>query len=93
MKKLFLLLSLPFMAMAMSGCNQEPEVKNIIYMIGDGMGLAQVSVIDDNGFTLVPFIGTDIDAGGEIDLTLIKGCFNLYQGFTMFIDLLTTVIN
>lgn len=45
MKKLFLLLSLPFMAMAMSGCNQEPEVKNIIYMIGDGMGLAQVSVM------------------------------------------------
>ena len=45
MKKLFLLLSLPFVAMAMSGCNQEPEVKNIIYMIGDGMGLAQVSVM------------------------------------------------
>ena len=28
---------------------QEPEVKNIIYMIGDGMGLAHVSMLQIEG--------------------------------------------
>lgn len=45
MKKLFLLLALPFLAMSLNGCaEKEPEVKNIIIMIGDGMGLAQASL-------------------------------------------------
>ncbi|MBR3793319.1 MAG: alkaline phosphatase [Alistipes sp.] len=45
MKKLFLLLMLPLVAFGVSGCTEkEPEVKNIIFMIGDGMGLAQASL-------------------------------------------------
>ena len=45
MKKLFLLLMLPLVAFGVSGCaEKEPEVKNIIFMIGDGMGLAQASL-------------------------------------------------
>lgn len=45
MKKLFLLLMLPLVAFGVSGCTEkEPEVKNIIIMIGDGMGLAQASL-------------------------------------------------
>ena len=45
MKKLFLLLMLPLVAFGVSGCaEKEPEVKNIIIMIGDGMGLAQASL-------------------------------------------------
>ena len=46
MKKLFFLLILPLVALSQSGCQkQEPEVKNIIYMIGDGMGLAQATLL------------------------------------------------
>ena len=46
MRKLFLMLMLPLAAVSMSGCcEKEPEVKNIIYMIGDGMGLAQASLV------------------------------------------------
>lgn len=45
MKKLFLLLMLPLVAFGVSGCTEkEPEVKNIIIMIGDGMGLARASL-------------------------------------------------
>ena len=36
---------LPLVAFGVSGCTEkEPEVKNIIFMIGDGMGLAQASL-------------------------------------------------
>ena len=46
MRKLFLILMLPLVAASLSGCcEKEPEVKNIIYMIGDGMGLAQASLV------------------------------------------------
>lgn len=46
MKKLFLFLSFAAIASFGVGCaEKQPEVKNIIYMIGDGMGLAQVSVM------------------------------------------------
>lgn len=44
------MLMFPFVAAGMSGCaEQEPEVKNIIYMIGDGMGLAQASLVKIEG--------------------------------------------
>ncbi len=46
MKKLIPLMMLPLVALFVSGCTpKEPEVKNIIYMIGDGMGLAQASLM------------------------------------------------
>lgn len=57
MKKLFLFLTLPFFAMSVSGCaEKEPEVKNIIIMIGDGMGLAQASLTQiENKFAPTAF--------------------------------------
>ena len=46
MRKLFLILMLPLVAASLSGCcEKEQEVKNIIYMIGDGMGLAQATLV------------------------------------------------
>lgn len=46
MKRLLSLTMLPLVAFLISGCApKEPEVKNIIYMIGDGMGLAQASLM------------------------------------------------
>lgn len=68
-------------AISCSNCTEDkPEVKNVIYMIGDGMGLGAVSSLvlsEDNptGFELAPVIGlsetcsannyvTDSPAGG-----------------------------
>lgn len=45
MKKLFLALGVCVLAACSPACGREPEVRNVIYMIGDGMGLAQVSML------------------------------------------------
>lgn len=46
MKRFLSLTMLPLVAFLIGGCApKEPEVKNIIYMIGDGMGLAQASLM------------------------------------------------
>ena len=50
MRKLFYILMFPLVMASMSSCGEkEPEVKNIIYMIGDGMGLAQASLVKIEG--------------------------------------------
>lgn len=35
-----------FLALLLGGCTQEQEVKNLIFLIGDGMGLAHVSMLE-----------------------------------------------
>ena len=45
MKKLLLLLGVCASAACAPCSDREPEVRNVIYMIGDGMGLAQVSML------------------------------------------------
>lgn len=44
MKRFGWMLLLPLWLL--SGCTQEPEVKNLIFLIGDGMGLAHVSMLE-----------------------------------------------
>ena len=66
--------------MLASSCCQQPEVKNVIYVIGDGMGLGAVSSLvltedGQTGFEMAPIVGlsetcsannyvTDSPAGG-----------------------------
>lgn len=45
MKKLFLALCVSLAAACGCPSEREPEVRNVVYMIGDGMGLAQVSML------------------------------------------------
>lgn len=45
MKKCFFLLCVSLAAACSGSSGREPEVRNVIYMIGDGMGLAQVSLL------------------------------------------------
>ena len=45
MKKRFLTLAACALALCAACTDREPEVRNVIYLIGDGMGLAQVSQI------------------------------------------------
>ena len=80
MKKIKLI-SIAVLAMfALTSCKQEPQVKNVIYLIGDGMGFGAVSTLlltedDTTGFEMAPVIGlhetcsannyvTDSAAGG-----------------------------
>ena len=80
MKKINLV-SIAVLAMfALTSCKQEPQVKNVIYLIGDGMGFGAVSTLlltedDTTGFEMAPVIGlhetcsannyvTDSAAGG-----------------------------
>lgn len=57
MKKILLLLSLvPLWAGCCHSDDREPAVRNVIYMIGDGMGLAQVSLLQiENGYAPTAF--------------------------------------
>ena len=68
------------LALAITGCNNEPKVKNVIYLIGDGMGFGAVTTLlltedEPTGFEEAPVIGlsetcsannyvTDSAAGG-----------------------------
>ena len=68
------------LASAITGCNNEPKVKNVIYLIGDGMGAGAISSLllsedDVTGFEMAPVVGlsetcsannyvTDSAAGG-----------------------------
>ena len=68
------------LASAITGCNNEPKVKNVIYLIGDGMGAGAISSLllsedEVTGFELAPVVGlsetcsannyvTDSAAGG-----------------------------
>lgn len=68
------------LALAITGCNNEPKVKNVIYLIGDGMGFGAVTTLlltedESTGFEEAPVIGlsetcsannyvTDSAAGG-----------------------------
>ena len=68
------------LVLAITGCNNEPKVKNVIYLIGDGMGFGAVSSLlltedEPTGFEMAPVIGlhetcsadnyvTDSAAGG-----------------------------
>ena len=68
------------LALAITGCNNEPKVKNVIYLIGDGMGFGAVTTLlltedEPTGFEMAPVIGlsetcsannyvTDSAAGG-----------------------------
>ena len=45
MKKRFLTLAACALALCAACTDREPEVRNVIYLIGDGMGLAQVSLL------------------------------------------------
>lgn len=45
MKRCFLVAGVCLMTACVSVGDREPEVRNVIYMIGDGMGLAQVSLL------------------------------------------------
>ncbi len=80
MKKFASIASLLAAAAILSSCCNEPKVKNVIYLIGDGMGMGAVSSViltDDSptGFEMQPVIGlsetcsannyvTDSPAGG-----------------------------
>ena len=45
MKRFYLLLGAALLAACAGSECREPEVRNVVYMIGDGMGLAQVSLL------------------------------------------------
>lgn len=80
MKKSFSLMAMLLLASAITGCNNEPKVKNVIYLIGDGMGAGAISSLllsedDVTGFEMAPVVGlsetcsannyvTDSAAGG-----------------------------
>lgn len=92
MKRLFYLL---LAAVAITSCTNEPKVKNVIYLIGDGMGFGAVSSLlisknEATGFELSPVIGlsetcsannyvTDSPAGGTA-LACGKRTCNGYMG-------------
>ena len=79
MKKSFISIALLSLVLAITGCN-EPQVKNVIYLIGDGMGFGAVTTLlltedEPTGFEEAPVIGlsetcsannyvTDSAAGG-----------------------------
>ena len=80
MKKSFISIALLSLVLAITGCNNEPKVKNVIYLIGDGMGFGAVTTLlltedEPTGFEEAPVIGlsetcsannyvTDSAAGG-----------------------------
>ena len=80
MKKSFISIALLSLVLAITGCNNEPKVKNVIYLIGDGMGFGAVTSLlltedETTGFEEAPVIGlsetcsannyvTDSAAGG-----------------------------
>lgn len=80
MKKSFISIALLSLILAITGCNNEPKVKNVIYLIGDGMGFGAVTTLlltedEPTGFEEAPVIGlsetcsannyvTDSAAGG-----------------------------
>ncbi len=80
MKKSFISIALLSLVLAITGCNNEPKVKNVIYLIGDGMGFGAVTTLlltedEPTGFEEAPVIGlsetcsannyvTDSPAGG-----------------------------
>ena len=80
MKKSFISIALLLLVLAITGCNNEPKVKNVIYLIGDGMGFGAVTTLlltedEPTGFEEAPVIGlsetcsannyvTDSAAGG-----------------------------
>lgn len=80
MKKSFISMAMLSLVMAITGCSNEPQVKNVIYLIGDGMGFGAVSTLllsedEPTGFEMAPVIGlhetcsannyvTDSAAGG-----------------------------
>lgn len=80
MKKSFISIALLSLVLAITGCNNEPRVKNVIYLIGDGMGFGAVTTLlltedEPTGFEEAPVIGlsetcsannyvTDSAAGG-----------------------------
>ena len=80
MKKSFISIALLSLVLAITGCNNEPKVKNVIYLIGDGMGFGAVTTLlltedEPTGFEAAPVIGlsetcsannyvTDSAAGG-----------------------------
>lgn len=58
MRKLLVLLSL--VTLSVSGVNAQGDVRNVIYMIGDGMGLASVSMMQlENNFEATIFDRAD----------------------------------
>ena len=63
MKKSFISMAMLSLVMAITGCSNEPQVKNVIYLIGDGMGFGAVSTLllsedEPTGFEIAsPVIG------------------------------------
>ena len=63
MKKSFISMAMLSLVLAITGCSNEPKVKNVIYLIGDGMGFGAVSSLlltedDPTGFEIAsPVIG------------------------------------
>lgn len=73
MKRVLSLLSLVAL-LAGAGCtdSREPEVRNVIYMIGDGMGLAQVSLLGiENGYA-----PTSFDRAQNVGLVVTRSANN-----------------
>ena len=63
MKKGLISMAMLSLVLAITGCNNEPQVKNVIYLIGDGMGFGAVSSLllteeEPTGFEMAsPVIG------------------------------------
>ena len=63
MKKSFISMAMLSLVLAITGCSNEPQVKNVIYLIGDGMGFGAVSTLllsedEPTGFEIAsPVIG------------------------------------
>ena len=63
MKKGLISMAMLSLMLAITGCNNEPQVKNVIYLIGDGMGFGAVSSLllteeEPTGFEMAsPVIG------------------------------------
>lgn len=88
MKKSFISMAMLSLVLAITGCNNEPKVKNVIYLIGDGMGFGAVTSLllsEDavTGFEMAPVIGlsetcsannyvTDSPAGGTALATGVR---------------------
>ena len=80
MKKINLISLAMVALLSVTSCSNEPQVKNVIYLIGDGMGFGAVSTLllsedEPTGFEMAPVIGlhetcsannyvTDSAAGG-----------------------------